>query len=369
MNILFIEQSLDPSLGGIEKVTRKISDKFIQEGHRCYFVYNKTDDDNIESLRKLKVSYNVSYKEFSLLLENFIKDKNINIVIFQDTSHKYLYNFFKEYKKGKSIKLIYCFHVSPDYWIYFKHRFNLNGLKYYLMTAIGQNPYIRSIKRMNKIVDNFVLLSQSFVNDFCSIYKIQKEKVKVIPNPLSFPEDTYSSQKENIILIVSRFCERQKNIKSALRIWGKIEIQNPTWKLLIVGYGEDENAIKTYAQDLNLKSISFEGKQDNVIRYYSKSKIFMMTSNFEGFGMTLIEAQQLGCVPIAFDNFSVLHDIVTNGKNGLIVPSRDEKQYASYCQEIMNNNDLFTSLSLNAIESCKKFNINNIYMKWQLFLQ
>ena len=40
--------------------------------------------------------------------------------------------------------------------------------------------------------------------------------------------------------------------------------------------------------------------------HYEKSKIFMMTSNFEGFGMTLTEALQNACVPFVFNTFSSL---------------------------------------------------------------
>lgn len=365
MNILYIEQSLNPSLGGIEKVTKILSDEFALEGHECFFVFNKIDDVHIDSKHKLKVSYSVSYSIISKQLQTFIECNKIDIVVFQDIKHKYLYRFFDKYRKSHKIKLIYCFHVSPDYWKYFKHGFNIKGIKYYIKRMIGINPYVYEIKRMYGLVDNFVLLSNSFIDDFCAIYKIKdSSKLRAIPNPLPFPPITAIGEKQNIVLIVSRFCERQKNLRSALRIWKLLEEKNPTWRLQIVGYGEDEAMLKSYAKALSLKSVSFEGKQEDVYSYYAKAKIFVMTSKFEGFGLTLIEAQQLGCVPIAFDNFSVVHDIIKNGENGYVIRANDEEQYANCCQKLISDNKLLLVFSNNAVATSQKFSIENIKRMW-----
>lgn len=49
----------------------------------------------------------------------------------------------------------------------------------------------------------------------------------------------------------------------------------------------------------------------------------MMTSIWEGLPMTLIEAMHYGCVPIAFDSFAALYDLIDNGNNGFIIPNND----------------------------------------------
>lgn len=366
MNILYIEQSINPCLGGIEKVTSIISTELEKYGHNCFFLFNKEDYDKIPNQKKIKISYNEKYDILYNKINNFTIGNKIDTVIFQDISHKYIYKIFQKIKhEHKSIQLIYCFHVSPDYWKFFKFKWDINNLKRVIKKCLGINPYIRSIQNMYTLVDKFVLLSESFFSDFQYIYKIKDaSKLKAIPNPLAFSEDLIIPHKENTILIVSRFCERQKNLKAALRIWKKIENENSSWKLQIVGYGEDEKEIKAYAEELNLKNISFEGRQSNVLPFYEKAKIFMMTSFFEGFGMTLIEAQQAGCVPIAFDNFSVLHDIITNAQNGFIIPSNNEEAYAQCCIKLINDSTILNKISRNALISCKKFSTEIIGEMW-----
>ena len=58
--------------------------------------------------------------------------------------------------------------------------------------------------------------------------------------------------------------------------------------------------------------------------YYLNSSIFLMTSDYEGWGMTITEAQQFGCIPIVLNTFASLQDLIANGENGFIVDSVDE---------------------------------------------
>ena len=85
----------------------------------------------------------------------------------------------------------------------------------------------------------------------------------------------------------------------------------------------------------------------------------------EGFGMTLTEAQQNGVVPMAFGSFGAVYDIIEDGKSGFIIPAFDETQYASKLQLLINDYTLRKTMAHNAVESSKKFHIDNIGQKWQ----
>ena len=89
----------------------------------------------------------------------------------------------------------------------------------------------------------------------------------------------------------------------------------------------------------------------------------MMTSNFEGFGMTLTEALQNACVPFVFNTFSSLHDIIESDYNGFIIPAKDEILYATKMIEFMQgkNQDEY---AVQALESSRKFSIENIGLQW-----
>ena len=95
----------------------------------------------------------------------------------------------------------------------------------------------------------------------------------------------------------------------------------------------------------------------------------MMTSACEGFPMTLVEAQQCGCVPIAFDSFSSVHDIIQSGRNGYIVPEKDEEEYAHVLQILMKDAALRQKLAANAQKDVLRFSRENIAKQWKTLLE
>lgn len=153
-----------------------------------------------------------------------------------------------------------------------------------------------------------------------------------------------------------------------MRIWKKIEQYGILdWKLEIVGYGQDENMLREYAKQINITNYEFKGKSDNVYSYYEHASIFMMTSNYEGFGMTILESQSCGCVPIVMDKFSVLHDLITDNVNG-VIGSIDEAEYAKQLVRLISNENLRTYLAQNAIISTKRYASDKIYEMWQTLI-
>lgn len=91
----------------------------------------------------------------------------------------------------------------------------------------------------------------------------------------------------------------------------------------------------------------------------------MMTSAFEGFGMTLVEAQQYATVPIVMDTYKSLHDIITNSENGVIIEDNDIEGYTKELIRLMKNDEYRKRLAFNGINSCKIFSIHSIANKWE----
>ena len=113
-----------------------------------------------------------------------------------------------------------------------------------------------------------------------------------------------------------------------------------------------------------IPNVSFEGKQ-MPIPYYETASIFMMTSDFEGWGMTLTESLQYGVVPIARDSYLSLHDIISDGYNGYIVDPNSTKVFAEKVMFLMNNIEKRESIALKGLESANSFTKENVVMKWE----
>ena len=81
--------------------------------------------------------------------------------------------------------------------------------------------------------------------------------------------------------------------------------------------------------------------------------------------MTLIEAQSFGCVPLVFDNFAAVHDIIAEDSlNGAIIPSNDYNAYVQQMESLMANASKRQKMGKLAISSCQIFSREGHYRKW-----
>ena len=69
----------------------------------------------------------------------------------------------------------------------------------------------------------------------------------------------------------------------------------------------------------------------------------------------MTEAQQFGAVPVAFDSYASLREIITDGENGRYVPFADVSAYAKAVLELMEDAGMRQEMALYAIESSKRF--------------
>ena len=164
-------------------------------------------------------------------------------------------------------------------------------------------------------------------------------------------------------MFVGRLRNCAKGVDKLLRIWNKVEASFADWQLDIVGDGEDRDVLEIQAQDLGLKHVTFHGFQ-NPASFYQRSRIFCMTSIYEGFGMVLTEAMQHGVVPMAFNSYGSVTDIIDDDINGFLVKPFDEKEYADKLVVLMSNEDKYTKMSRAAMTKSVTFSKEIIVEKW-----
>lgn len=390
MNILFCNSSnVSEIKGGTERITARISKGLTERGHRCFLAYKSEIDPSLP-LTKFEDSINVRQHS----LEKFILKHRIDAVIIQKMTRDV--KLFCDIRKRNHLnyKIYSVLHFNPGYeeiGITWKTANNLLKTESYTIKDLLKNIiriisfplykiyYPQRNKELYQTVYNYsdrvVLLSEAFINEYFNYAELNdKSKFVVIPNALSynefFPIESMYKKKPQV-LIVSRLAETQKRISLSIKVWGKINKklnnESNSWVLKIVGTGDSEKDYKRLAQELNIHNIEFCGRQQPKT-YYEDSSIFLMTSSYEGWGLTLTEAQQFGCVPIAFDSFSSLKDIITDEVNGFIIPNNDIETYTKKLKELMTNQTLRQKLAKNAIELSKRYDLDKVIQKWESLL-
>ena len=92
----------------------------------------------------------------------------------------------------------------------------------------------------------------------------------------------------------------------------------------------------------------------------------MMTSRSESWGLTLTEAQQLGVVPIAFDTYASLREIITNGEDGVVVEESNVDEYVNHMLDLMRNDVKKQRMARRAIISSQRFSQDRIAERWRI---
>ena len=133
---------------------------------------------------------------------------------------------------------------------------------------------------------------------------------------------------------------------------------------LIVGHGGDYELCENIIKNEDIPAVTLEGRQDP-IPYYKEASIFMMTSRSEAWGLTLTEAQQMGVVPIAFDTYASLRDIITDGVDGEIIAEGDVDGYVRCVLNLMQDDVTRQRMARQAIASSQRFSQEKIAGMWK----
>ncbi len=120
-------------------------------------------------------------------------------------------------------------------------------------------------------------------------------------------------QFDKIVLMASRL-EKEKNVELAIKAWKKVNESFPKAGLLIVGRGSKSVALQSLPARVTLAgSIIFEDwvPKPTLFSYYKTADLFLNTSLFEGYGLTLVEAEAAGC-PIVSTDVGIAGEVGAN---------------------------------------------------------
>lgn len=394
MNILFYTHGkVYATRGGTERTTVSIASALTRlYGCHCFSLYEAEESVEKEDCFVAEFCWQAGYnrrkdveKLHQIVVENgidFIIDQGIFINV----------GLLREAVNGTLCKVIFAHHYAPGaevLYMSFRQHWRMRHAKMllrrrcrwlfdFVFYPYAKHKYIETLRRTYREAyfkaHRVVLLSQGFIEAYQRFGRFNDNtNFSIIPNSLSFneflPVDEIRA-KQSVVLIVSRIEEVHKRLSLALKIWAKLKSYPMTkgWLLKIVGTGNDMSLYLRMIERYGIPDVEFEGRQDPV-PYYKESSIFMMTSRSESWGLTLTEAQQMGVVPVAFDTYASLHEIITDDVNGRILIEGDIDGYVSCVLDLMQNNLKRQQMAKQAILSSQRFSQKRIAeMWWNLLL-
>lgn len=384
MNILFMYPAMfHPHRGGIERVSDLLCREFIKRGHHVLFLHNLRDETLLDYPYPAETFFfpNPSIQELEengLYFRDFLEKKQIDIVINQD---------FQSYHK----LCVFARNVENVYIISVVHTNPLNIYDYLcsLILRLRNTSVLEKFKRIARIVkiprlkylflrelkvcyeDSFTytdficLLSWKFIPELKKMHlkNLDINRVVAIGNPNTYPfQAPFNISKKKQILFVGRITWYQKRVDRLVHIWKNLYRDYPDWELILVGDGPAKSELEI--KFAKMERVYFMGYQDPE-PYYKNASILCLTSNFEGWGMVLTEAMTFGTIPVVFNSFAAVTDIIEDGRTGLLVPPFSCKQFAQKLSMLMNNEELRIEMSETCMQFVKRFDIKNIADKWE----
>ena len=201
-------------------------------------------------------------------------------------------------------------------------------------------------------------------------------QVVVIPNAVRWPMETGepivpppARGERRRVLAVGRL-HLHKGFDILLRSFAQLVDYFPEWDLVILGEGEEREALQVQIEESNLaERVSMPGRVGNLSDWYTESDLYVLSSRVEGLSNTLIEAMASGLPVVAFDCETGPREIIRDNIDGVLVTQvEDDQALAAHMADLMARPERRAPLARRAIDVRDRFSTARVMTMWnQLF--
>ena len=216
-------------------------------------------------------------------------------------------------------------------------------------------------ERLVRRFDKFVVLTEEDRGYWGAL-----PNMEVIPNAALFIAPAYATKAEKRVIAVGRL-DYQKGFDRLVEAWALVQ-QNEAfrdWRLDIFGQGEWRDMLEQMICERGLQqtaSITAPSKQIGV--EYAASSLLVMSSNYEGFPMVMIEAMACGLPVVAFEFKCGPKDIINDPQNGIRVEEGNISALADAMMELMQDAELRRRMSLEARKVTETYSEERVMRQW-----
>ena len=216
--------------------------------------------------------------------------------------------------------------------------------------AAAAENYVHHLKGYYKDVDHFICPSVFSYEKYKS-FNFFKDKLHHLYHGYDFSNATNLDFIEQVNEKYIVYVGRLERIKGVLTLLKAMKV-NPAISLKIIGYGTQEDELKKFAKDNQLKNIEFMGKKpkEEVWTLIKQSAFLICPSEwYEVLGFTIVEALLLG-KPVIGSNIGAIPETVIDNKTGLLFEAGNELELANKINKLFNDDTLIAKLAANAKE-------------------
>lgn len=200
------------------------------------------------------------------------------------------------------------------------------------------------------------------------------QRVVVIPNPVGWPLASHLPQLavknvcrtgRSMLLAVGRLSD-EKQFGLLLDCFRSLASRHPDWDLVILGEGPLRSALELQIKESGLEQrIFLPGKAGNVGDWYQHADLFVLSSRFEGFPNTLVEAMAYGLPVVSFDCDTGPRDIIRHQVDGLLVAPMNTDSLTAALDQLLGDGALRQRFAAQAVAVRERFAIEGVAKQWE----
>ena len=341
--------------------------------------YPSFEKGGVTKILENLIKYNDNMNIHIITSKKFLKKKNIHI-------HKYsnkfslwkipqrfntslnamikLYNLLKELNKNTIVHSMQSNIAAIIVCVILKKKIVIrNSENPIYSTLYSENIFFSSIVFILKLIfynfaDGIITNSKGSANSL-KYFVFSKKKIFPIYNPYLKKINKSNYKKKNIVINIARL-RKQKDHKTLLKAFKIFSNTHKNYKLIVLGHGNLENKLKDLTLKLNLnKKVEFKGWVNNSTKYLKFSKIFVLSSIYEGLGNVLIDAINLNVPCISTDCHSGPKEILLNGKGGYLAKVKSHNDLADKMIQSIKNYKISLKKNSFAKKKLSRFLIKN----------
>lgn len=342
-----------PSLdgGGAEKVVITLANKFYIKGFQVDLIVIKTGGKYHQQLNSgiNVVNLNCDRIVFCLFsLINYLK-KNRPDILLSSLTHVNIISIISVLISRVKSRLIIIEH-SLKTKLYRNLNFKNRLIDILMLITYPKAHSIVAVS--NEVARNISTRSGISLSRIKTIYNPVFSPTILIKSKLNVPHPWFATNEPPVILSVGRLTE-EKNFSLLIRAFAKVRSKQ-NLRLLILGEGKMRNKLNSLAFELGVeKDFDMPGFVQNPYAFMRRASLFVLSSNYEGFGNVLVEAMACGAPIISTNCPGGPVEILENGIWGNLIPTGDLNALTQGITKMLNKKD-----HPNCLERAKEFNID-----------
>jgi len=213
---------------------------------------------------------------------------------------------------------------------------------------------------------NRVIVVSNATREFCRVLGVPDYKMEVIPNGVDLSK--FNSAVDGSRMRARLGLGPEPLVASAIRLvrrkgghylvaaFLKVREVLPDAKLVIAGKGPEAANLRAQIKELGIEDSTFmlgALSHGQVAELMAAANVFVLPSTVESFGIVLLEAMAIG-TPIVCTQTQGALEIVTGGKDALVVPPADDNALAEAVVCILNNRQLAKRLRTNGLKTVRE---------------